>query len=229
MPSRRSSPSPAATAKKRKPPGKQRRAGRNDTAIAARVELFIAAYLSNNLNGTQAAVTAGYAPSHAYLAGLRMLKRPEVKAKIAERVQAITARYEVTPENVIREAARIAFSDPIGLVDESGNRKPLELIDENTRRAIASVKKGGEVKFHDKVAGLNTLAKYLRILPTGGTVNVQAIAQSAAAAEVKQISAEKRSTLEIGRRIAFALELAAREAEANPTPELLIAPSDNRA
>jgi phage terminase small subunit len=74
-------------------------------------KLFCAAYLANNGNGTQAAITAGYSKHTAAGAAGQNLRKPWIKQYIAAKQEIILARLDVTADAVAQEHAKIAFSD----------------------------------------------------------------------------------------------------------------------
>lgn len=78
--------------------------------LSPRQERFVAEYLVD-LNGTQAAIRAGYSKRTANEQAARLLAKASVAAVIAERMTQRERRTEVTQDSVIRELARIAFAD----------------------------------------------------------------------------------------------------------------------
>ena len=80
-----------------------------------RMERFVAAYAAGG-DAVRAALAAGYSPGRARRQGAELLRRPEVIEALAK------ARYEKAPAEVdqarvVRELARIAFADPVDLID----------------------------------------------------------------------------------------------------------------
>lgn len=134
---------------------------------------------------TRAYVAAGYNPSES--APARLCDNVRVKARIVELQQRAADRAEVSIEKVLRELAKIGFSDirkavawsaqAHGLIDnpETGEpqlaiRNQVELvdsgeIDEDTAAAISEVSQnatgGIRVKFHDKRAALVDIGRHL--------------------------------------------------------------------
>lgn len=144
--------------------------------------LFVDEYLID-LNATQAAIRAGYSAKTAASQGERLLRDPDIKRAIAGRMKAREARTEITQDKVIRELARIGFSD-IRKAVKWGNTevRPLDgdgsvlipyhglalissdEIDDDTAAAIAEVSEGRnglKVKMHDKKSALLELVKHL--------------------------------------------------------------------
>lgn len=167
--------------------------------------------LANGDNQTQAAIAAGYSKKSAETIGHEVARRPRVKAELEKRRKALAAKFELTPERVLRETARIAYFDMAGCYNKNGTLKPIHKMDEDTRRAISAVKEG-EYKAFDKNTALRGAMQYLGLLPRAGlSMKAQ---MSVAAAEVSTtIQPEKHSMLEIARRVAFVLTMGVELAE----------------
>jgi phage terminase small subunit len=140
-----------------------------------RYRKFVAAYL-RGLNGTQAAIKAGYRVKSATCAGTRLLKIPEIAAAIAAGKKEIVAERCVTADRVLREYARIAFSDMRNYVDwdkDGIKLMPQEAIDDFKAGAIADIDISqdgavAKVKLHDKKAALDMVARHVGLIaPTG--------------------------------------------------------------
>ena len=129
--------------------------------------MFVSEYLVD-LNGTQAAIRAGYAESGAAVEAHRLLR----KANIAEAISAALAgRTGVTQTRIVDELAAIGFTEIHDLLDwdDKGNvtfRSP-EAIGPQARRAISSIKmKDGKIeefRMHGKQAALEKLGKIIGI------------------------------------------------------------------
>lgn len=147
--------------------------GQSKAAAQHRRKVFIEAYLNNNGNATQAAISAGFSEKTAYSQGSRMLKNVEVQAAILERHQKVSESLELTTERTLREVARLAYFDPRKLFDSTGRPKPLSDLDDDTAAAIA----GLEVvdKYEDAKDGngknLSTVLKY-RIADKKGALDL---------------------------------------------------------
>ncbi len=68
---------------------------------------FVQEYLID-MNGTQAAIRAGYARSGAHTEANRLLAAPEVRVMVAEGQKALQERTEVTQEYVVRNLKEVA-------------------------------------------------------------------------------------------------------------------------
>ena len=140
---------------------------------STRFRRFVNAYVET-LNGTKAAIAAGYSERSATVTGSRLLMKPIIKEQIAAKLNEMDLTYART----LREIARIAYADIGAIFDENGNLLPVHQLPDNVRSAIASVKvvkknlvTGAgqvddihEVKLWDKVKALEMAAKYLKLL-----------------------------------------------------------------
>lgn len=135
--------------------------------------IFISEY-SLRGNGTQAAIAAGVPESSAHVTASRWLKDPKVAAAIEEQRKLLASRLELTAERVLLELMRIAYYDPAKLYYENGERIPVHLLDEDTRRAVAAVEdetrtangtttRSQFLKMGDKKGAAELLGKYLKL------------------------------------------------------------------
>lgn len=123
-----------------------------------------------DLNQTQAAIRAGYAPKYAAQIASELMGKPAVRDAIAVTMAERSKRTGVAADRVVRELARVAFvnaADVISMKDatirEDANVDDLA--------AIASVKVKQmygdvegierEVKLYDKLKALELLGKHL--------------------------------------------------------------------
>jgi phage terminase small subunit len=72
---------------------------------------FVEEYLID-LNGTQAAIRAGYSAKTANRAASELLSKPDIQEALQVKQRERSARTGVTADRVILELARIAFADP---------------------------------------------------------------------------------------------------------------------
>lgn len=158
-------------------------------ALTPKQRRFVDEYLID-LNATQAAVRAKYSARTANEQGARLLANVSVQAAIQQRMKAREARTEITQDKVLRELAKIGFSDIRKIVkwgetevrvadDDSGDLMPyhgLALVDssevdDDTAAAIAEVSQGREglkVKLHDKKGALVEMGRHLGLfIPKG--------------------------------------------------------------
>jgi phage terminase small subunit len=93
--------------------------------LTAKQEAFCREYLID-LNATKAAIRAGYAQKRAYAMGHENLKKPEIAAKIQQRMAARAQRTEVDADWVLTRLAQDATADLADLYDDLGELKPVK-------------------------------------------------------------------------------------------------------
>ena len=146
-----------------KKPATRVKAGTSKASAADKRKLFVEAYLSNNGNATQAAISAGYSPHSAERQGIRLTRDVRVSSELDKRRTEVVAAAELNTEQTLREVRRLAFSDPRNIVNEDGSIKRLNELDADTAAAVSSyeVDKDGVIKykFWDKNSALEKAAK----------------------------------------------------------------------
>lgn len=142
-----------------------------------------------DLNATQAAIRAGYSKKTAGAAAARLLQNVSVHGKIRELIEKRAQKADISAERVLRELARIGFSDirkvvkwgsTLDLADpETGEREVVHgialvdsgEIDDDTALAISEVSRSDrgtiKVKLYDKRAALVDLGRHIGLFPTG--------------------------------------------------------------
>lgn len=99
---------------------------------------FVAEYLVD-LNGTRAAIAAGFAPKSAAVTASKLLKLPKVKAALESAMKERAERVAITADAVLQELWRIARSDLAKAFDGKGNLLPIHDMPPEARAAIASL------------------------------------------------------------------------------------------
>ena len=177
-------------------------------ALTAKQQRFVDEYLID-LNATQAAIRAGYSERTARSISNENLTKPDIQAAIEKGMQARSGRVEITQDMVLRELAKIGFSDIRKVVrwgetqvrmldgEDDGPEDMVPYhglalidsteIDDNTAGAIAEVSQGKEglkVKLHDKKGALVDIGRHLGMFTAPG--------HAALDAELKRLELEKR-------------------------------------
>lgn len=109
-----------------------------------------------------------------------MLDKPLVRAAISERINEIAASNELTPHRVIKEWMGIAFSSLGDYMDVGEDGTPWFDLTKCTPEQLAAIKsvkfeetgdglsrpkkRKIEITLHDKIAGLEALAKYMGLM-----------------------------------------------------------------
>jgi phage terminase small subunit len=103
--------------------------------------VFVDEYLID-LNATQAYRRAfpGCTYWTAATEGCRFLKKPNIRREVQAAKKARAQRTGITADRVLKELARIAFSDVFDLFDADGKVAPARNIPLDSRRAISGVK-----------------------------------------------------------------------------------------
>ena len=158
--------------------------------LTARQKRFASEYLID-LNGTRAAIRAGYAASSAAATAVRLLQMPKV-AELIERGQADrAARTNVTADRVLMELSRIAFanmSDYIVIQPDGSAYVDLTDLDDDKTAALQEITtdcfssgrgdaarevKRVRVKLCDKLQALEKIGRHLGMFKDQMTIGGQ--------------------------------------------------------
>ena len=131
---------------------------------------FVEEYLID-LNATQAAIRAGYSPDSARDIGCQNLTKPNIKAAIDRAMAERSRRTGINQDRVIQEIAKLAFLNPVDVIDMDEATVKGEAHRDDTA-CIASVKVKNiptddgaiterEVKTYDKLKALELLGRHL--------------------------------------------------------------------
>ena len=138
--------------------------------MTAKQERFVQEYLID-LNATQAAIRAGYSPKTANEQGARLLANVSVQTQISKAEAERSRRTGINQDRVIRELAKVAFLNPVDVIDMDSATIQGKAHRDDTA-CIASVKvktiptddgaiTEREVKTYDKLKALELLGKHL--------------------------------------------------------------------
>lgn len=151
-------------------------------ALTRREREFVDAYLvSRNAARAYASISPGSSSASARTLGSKMRRDPVVAAEITAGIQAQSVRCRAEADEVIRELARIAFSDIHELTAPNGTILHPSHVPFNVRKAIKHVTVSQErtttthqgkkrittterileYEFHDKIDALDRLTKLL--------------------------------------------------------------------
>jgi len=143
---------------------------------------FVREYLLD-LNGTQAAIRAGYSRKTAGIQAHNLLKKPNIKKAIHKGMDAKAKRYEISVQRILEELAIVAYSDLKHYIDidpDTGaiRAKGFQDMPEKTSRALKAIKEDRVIKedadghkvtvfdkirfeLHDKLKALELLGKHI--------------------------------------------------------------------
>ena len=139
--------------------------------LTAKQQKFCEEYIVD-LNGTQAAIRAGYSKKTAFTIANENLNKPYIQSVISELKKKISEKTGITAERVLRELEKIGFSNIQDYLSSGGTFKDFSTVDPNNAGAISSIKfstttfEGGErkevqVKMWDKVSALEKIGKHI--------------------------------------------------------------------
>lgn len=145
-----------------------------ENKLTAKQRAFVNEYLVD-LCASAAYRRAGYRArgNSAEVSSVKLLRNPKIAAAIAEAMRERAKRTQIDIDRVLRELACVAFLDIGKAFTPEGALKPLDKMDENTRRAISGLEvaaliEDGErigtlkkIKIADKIAALEKIARHL--------------------------------------------------------------------
>jgi len=180
-------------------------------ALTVKQQRFVDEYLID-LNATQAAIRVGYSKKTADQQASRLLTNVKVREYLAKRQEERAQRTKITQDMVLKELAKIGFSDirkvvrwgetQVRMVDGEDDA-PEDMvpyhglalidsteIDDNTAGAIAEVSQsrdGLKVKLHDKKGALVDIGRHLGMFSPPGHADLDT--------ELKRIEVENKRLL----------------------------------
>jgi len=146
----------------------------DDAPLLGKQESFCREYIVD-LNGTQAAIRAGYSPKTANEQASRMLAKVNVQKRIAELKEERNEKVDVNAEYVLKRLYEIDNLDIIDILNDSGDLLPIKQWPEAWRKSVNGIeviqmKSQDEiigylkkVKGLDKVRNLELLGKHVDI------------------------------------------------------------------
>lgn len=124
-----------------------------------------------DLNGTQAAIRAGYSPDTAAVIASENLTKPNIRARIDKAMADRSKRTGVNADRVVRELARVAFVNAPDVIDlDKAVLKDGATSDDTAAISAVKVKCSvtdtgqtieREIKLSDKIKALELLGKHL--------------------------------------------------------------------
>ena len=99
-----------------------------------RQEAFVDRYVVDG-NATRAVIEAGFSSKYAAQTGYKLLRDPRIQRRIEEKRQKLRSNSEVTPERLVEQYSRLAFTNPTDLMTNDGDgnyrfKRPDELTDD---------------------------------------------------------------------------------------------------
>jgi phage terminase small subunit len=164
--------------------------------LTLKEQAFVEVYIANKGNGTQAAIAAGYSERSAHTLASRLLRKVEIKAAIERKTAKAFARYDVTPDKIVRELAKIGFSNVDDFIAKQEDGSVIIDLSTATAEQLAALTsieldqytdgrganargvKRVRFKLADKRQALMDLAKLARMLPSERVEHTGGIAQN---------------------------------------------------
>jgi phage terminase small subunit len=150
---------------------------------------FVAEYLKD-LNATQAAIRAGYSPNSARQVGAENLSKPYIAEAVKKAQDERAERTRVDTDKVVRELAKLGFSDMRELAawtQESVEWKSSDELTDEAAAAVKAVDYQHEVRYdrngdrieththklhvHDKKGALELLGRHLGMFKDNLNIN----------------------------------------------------------
>lgn len=146
-------------------------------ALTPKQQRFVKEYLID-LNGTQAAIRAGYKPSNAESTACALLKDPKVSQGVADGQAQQLERLDHSANEVLEELFRVGLGNIANLLDAKGELKPIkdmppahqamlssvEWVMKNATAGDGKIDRVLKIRLWDKVRALETLARHYRLL-----------------------------------------------------------------
>ncbi len=174
----------------------------------SRHDRFCREYIKD-LNGTRAAIAAGYAKKSAHVTASQLLSNPKVKELLAELTKKHADKLDLSTEKVLSELSSMGFSnmlDYIKTTEEGGAYVDLSSLTQEQAAAIQEVTvdeyvegkgkharkvKRTKLKLVDKIRSLELLGKHLKLFTERVEVGgIEGLADMIAAARKRAAAAK---------------------------------------
>jgi len=139
------------------------------TKLTPKQQRFVDEYLID-LNGTQAAIRAGYSPKSAGSTASQCLANPEIRAAVDTAIAKRSRRTGIHADRVLRELAKIGFVNATDVIDDDGSVRATATSDDTASIKSVKVKtvpkENGdiverEVRLNDKLRALELIGRHL--------------------------------------------------------------------
>ena len=145
--------------------------------LTAKQQRFVDEYLID-LNATQAAIRAGYAPENAGKQGHELLEKTRIANAIAQAMAHRSRRTGITQDRVLRELAKVAFVNANDVIDPDSATVRADAAEEDlaciqavkvkTSESEMGASSEREIKLYDKMRALEMLGKHLGLFDKRG-------------------------------------------------------------
>ena len=146
-----------------------KRGTKNKRGLTARQKCFIAEYLID-LNGTQAAIRAGYNKNSAKVIGCENLTKPDIQAALSEAMQKRAEKTQLTAQSVIDDIAEIKAdakkkTDSGMMVDRTSALKACELLGRHLKMFTDKTEHSGEID-HRALTTIDASSRLIALIDT---------------------------------------------------------------
>ncbi len=174
----------------------------------SRHDRFCREYIKD-LNGTRAAIAAGYGKKSAHVTASQLLSNPKVKELLAELTKKHADKLDLSTEKVLSELARVGFSNMLDYIKTTEEGSAYVDLSNLTREQAAAIPeitvdeyvegkgeharkvKRTKLKLVDKIRSLELLGKHLKLfterIEVGG---IEGLADMIAAARKRAAAAK---------------------------------------
>ena len=179
--------------------------------LRPRQRRFVEEYLVD-LNGTQAAIRAGYSKKTAAVIARENLRKPLIEMAIREELDRCTKESWMSRDRLLLEVARLAYADVRQLYDEKGRLKPVAELEDDIAAAIAAIDVSvgpsfdvtKKVRLCDKGAAQERLAKLLGFMierkEVSGTLQFENLSEEDLDARIAAVEEEIRGVRSDGKK-----------------------------
>ncbi len=175
--------------------------------LRPRQRRFVEEYLVD-LNGTQAAIRAGYSEKTAAVIARENLRKPLIEMAIHEELDRRTKESWMSRDRLLLEVARLAYADVRQLYDENGRLRPVAELEDDIAAAVAAIDVSvgpsfdvtKKVRLCDKGAAQERLARLLGFIierkelsgPGGKPLQVENLSEEDLDARIAAVEEEIR-------------------------------------
>jgi phage terminase small subunit len=124
-----------------------------------------------DLNGTQAAIRAGYSQKTANEQAARLLANVSIQEYVSKRKSALVSKTQITQEMVLEGYKRLAFYDARKFYNSEGGLKSIPDLDEETAFALSGFDVTEENDWIDGVKVLNGYTKKIKMSDRKGALD----------------------------------------------------------
>lgn len=182
-----------------------------ESGLTPKQKVFCEEYLID-LNGTQAAIRAGYSEDSAKEIASQNLTKLNIRSYIEQLKLDRSKRTTITADRVLKEIAKLAFFNMDNVLDEDGKTKDLkdwtrddlaavqEITEDNLKSEENTVMLRRKVKLSDKKSSLELLGKHLKLFTEvreiKGNIGITDLSEDELDRKIQQLENEHEQSTE---------------------------------